>query len=306
MVKLFVIVVTYKGKLWYDDCFTSLRECTIPVQTIVVDNASNDGTVEYIRENYPEIILIENKVNLGFGQANNLAMRYALDHGCDYVFLLNQDAWVEPDTFEKMVAIHQRNQEYGILGCINVTKEKDHMLKGFVPMIADPYSGSMQLIDDMYFSRLKEVYEIKSILAAAWLLPRVILETVGGFDPIFFHYGEDDNYLQRALYHGFKVGVCPLCPIVHDAESARVKEAVEYRKDEYAIKRDWLLEWCDVNQVSKNDQALFLLKKFISQLLQFNSKKASYYWHKYRFYRKHRKAIKSSLANNKSVGCHYL
>ena len=90
--KVFVIIVTYKGKRWYDRCFGSLRQSTIPLQTIVVDNASNDGTVDYIRENYPEIYLIESKENLGFGKGNNLGLRYALDHGCDYVFLLNQDA----------------------------------------------------------------------------------------------------------------------------------------------------------------------------------------------------------------------
>ena len=90
--KLFVIIVTYKGKQWYDRCFTSLRESTLPVQTIVVDNASNDGSVEYIKEHYPEIHLIESEENLGFGKGNNLAIRYAYEHGCDYVFLLNQDA----------------------------------------------------------------------------------------------------------------------------------------------------------------------------------------------------------------------
>ena len=72
--KVFVIVVTYKGMQWYDRCFTSLRNSTIPIQTIVVDNASGDGTVEYIKENYPEIMLIESKENLGFGKGNNLAL----------------------------------------------------------------------------------------------------------------------------------------------------------------------------------------------------------------------------------------
>ena len=59
--KIFAIIVTYKGQQWYDRCFTSLRNSSIPVQTIVVDNASDDGTVEYIRENFPEIHLIESK-----------------------------------------------------------------------------------------------------------------------------------------------------------------------------------------------------------------------------------------------------
>jgi len=115
MSKLFVVIVTYKGQRWYERCFDSLRHSTLPVQTIVVDNASNDGTVEYIKEYFPEIHLIESKENLGFGRANNIAMRYALDNGCDYVFLLNQDAWVEPDTFEKLVDIAERHPDYGIV-----------------------------------------------------------------------------------------------------------------------------------------------------------------------------------------------
>ena len=90
--KIFVIIVTYKGHQWYERCFASLCNSEYPVQTIVIDNASNDGTVEYIRKYFPEIHLIESKENLGFGRANNIGMRYALDHGCDYVFLLNQDA----------------------------------------------------------------------------------------------------------------------------------------------------------------------------------------------------------------------
>lgn len=306
-VKLFVIIVTYKGKQWYDRCFTSLRQSTMPVQTIVVDNASNDGTVEYIRENFPEVILMENKENLGFGRANNVAMRYALDHGCDYVFLLNQDAWVEADTFEKMVDIHQRHEEYGILGCINIDKEKKHMLGGFVHGLFHPSNCPPSLIDDMYFSRLGEVYSIKSIPASAWLLSKKILEEVGGFDPVFFHYGEDDNYLQRALYHGFKVGVCPHCPIVHDAASGRVKEAVDFRKAEYAQPRNWLLEWCNPFGVSSiNGQSRQLFYKFLTQCLQFNFGKASYYWRKYRYFKDNKKAILKSLEVNVTKGCHYL
>ena len=234
-------------------------------------------------------------------------MRYALDQGCDYVFLLNQDAWVEPDTFEKMIGVHQRYQEYGILGCVNVTKEKDHMLEGFIPMISDPDNCSKALIDDMYFSRLEDVYDIKSILAAAWLMPRNTLETVGGFDPVFFHYGEDDNYQQRVWYHGLKVGVCPKCPIVHDTKTGRVQEAVEFRKKQYAQPREWVLEWCNVNnpEMMKN-QAPYLFWRFVKQCIQFDFGKASYYWKKYRCYRKNKWSIMESLSTNKTRGSHYI
>ena len=110
-VKVFVIVVSYKGHRWYERCFSSLRESTIPIKTIVIDNASNDGTVEYIKSHFPEILLIESNENLGFGKANNRGLRYALDNGCDYVFLLNQDAWIEPDTLERLLDIHSRHPE---------------------------------------------------------------------------------------------------------------------------------------------------------------------------------------------------
>jgi GT2 family glycosyltransferase len=106
--KIFVIIVTYKGHLWYERCFKSLRDSELPVQIIVIDNASNDGTVEYIRAHFPDIHLIESKENLGFGRANNLGMRYALDNGADYVFLLNQDAWIEPNTIGELVRIAEK------------------------------------------------------------------------------------------------------------------------------------------------------------------------------------------------------
>ena len=91
--KVFVIIVTYKGKQWYDRCFSSLRESTIPVRMVVVDNTPGENDAEYIKSHYPEIHLIKTNENLGFGRANNLGMRYALDNGCDYVLLLNQDSF---------------------------------------------------------------------------------------------------------------------------------------------------------------------------------------------------------------------
>ena len=245
---IFVIIVTYKGHLWYDRCFSSLRESEIPLQTVVIDNASNDGTVEYIRENYPEIHLIASETNLGFGQGNNKGMRYALDNGADYVFLLNQDAWIEPNTLKDLVEIHKMNPGYGILSVMNITKEKDNLLDGFINYLADYNNCDPQLLNDLYWNRLKDVYELKMVLAAAWLLPKNTLETIGGFDPIFYHYGEDDNYAQRVHFHGLKIGICPKLYIVHDAQTARTDKAVELRGRNVSAKRNLLLEYVDINR----------------------------------------------------------
>ena len=86
----YVIVVTYNGSKWIDKCFGSLVNSTIPLQIFAVDNGSSDGTPDIIRSKFPSVQVIENKENLGFGQANNIGIRQAYDAGADYVFLLNR------------------------------------------------------------------------------------------------------------------------------------------------------------------------------------------------------------------------
>lgn len=236
-----VIVVTYKGIQWYERCFSSLRRSSVPVDTIVIDNASNDGSVEYIRKHFPEVHLIESDKNLGFGGANNIGIRYALDHGCDYCFLLNQDAWIEPDTMGELIRISQAHPEYGILSPIHLNKEKTNVEKWLLQRIDDFRTTSSSLFDDLYFGRLKDVYRTKYVNAAAWFMPRKTLETIGGFDPIFFHYGEDDNYINRVLYHGLKIGICPKLQIVHDND--RPRPLYDSREHEVLM----LIEYTNVN-----------------------------------------------------------
>lgn len=301
--KLFIIVVTYKGKQWYDRCFASLRESTIPVQTIVVDNASNDGSVEYIREHFPEIHLIESKENSGFGRANNIGMRYALDQGCDYVFLLNQDAWVEADTFEKLIGIHLKHPAYGILSPIHLNAEKTGIEKGLVNSLDDLKITDRSLFEDSYFGRVKELYDTKYVNAAAWLLPRKTLEKIGGFDPIFSHYGEDDNYMHRVLYHGMKIGICPLCVAVHDTE----RRIVGSDKKIQTRSSSMLAEVTNINnQLSITGLCLFHVRKTILKLLVFKFPQARNHWKNMRFLCKNAKAIKRSRETNVIPGMNWL
>lgn len=220
--KVFVIVVTFKGKQWYDRCFTSLRESSIPVQTIVVDNASNDGTVEYIREHYPEIHLIESKENLGFGKGNNLALRYAFEHGCDFVFLMNQDTWLEDaDVISELIALSKKYPEYGIISPMHISPDKQS-LNMMIELGSTIYTE--RILSDLYCGTVKEIYQTNYVNAAAWLLPRKTLSVLGGFDPLIFHYGEDDDYLNRARYHGIKVGISLEQRIVHDHKTGVYKD----------------------------------------------------------------------------------
>ena len=90
---------------WIDKCLSSILSSSIHLTPIVVDNNSADNTAEYILSDYPNTILIKSHINLGFGQANNKGIQYALQNGATHVLLLNQDAWIAPDMIEKMLHI---------------------------------------------------------------------------------------------------------------------------------------------------------------------------------------------------------
>src|SRR5688572_6749628 len=94
MKSIYIVIVTYNGAKWVDKCFPSLRNADYPVSTIVVDNGSTDGTVAAIQTRYPEVEIIQPGQNLGFGKGNNVGMQKALGYGADFVFLLNQDAYL--------------------------------------------------------------------------------------------------------------------------------------------------------------------------------------------------------------------
>ena len=263
--KIVVIIVTYKGHLWYERCFTSLRQSDLPVQTVVIDNASNDGTIEYIGEYFPEIHLIESKDNLGFGRANNLGMRYAVDNGADYVFLLNQDAWVEPNTIGELVRVAKKYPEYGILSPLHLTKEKDKIEPNFISFISYYAGTSQSIINDLYFGQLKEVYTNKYANAAGWLLPRKTLEEIGGFCPLIYHYGEDDDYLNRLHYHNMKLGICPHARMVHDA---MVKSDFSISLNQKARLLD-VDEIIDINSpISIKKQVFILLKRGVKSVIR--------------------------------------
>lgn len=219
--KVFVIIVTYKGRRWYDKCFESLRKSTLPVEIVAVDNTPGDEDAEYIRTNHPYVHLIKTNDNLGFGRANNLGMRYAMDNGCDYVFLLNQDTWIETDTIGKLVAVANQHLEYGIISPMHINVDNNHL-----NFLLDDGNRNYELLSDLYFGCTKDSYPITYVNAAAWLLPRKTLETIGGFCPLIYHYGEDDDYMNRVRYHGLLMGLVPTARIVHDS-GVRVDKSQE-------------------------------------------------------------------------------
>ena len=301
---VYIIIVTYNAMQWLSKTLSS-----IPAEfsVVIVDNNSSDKTLDFIKNNYPQITVLPQSENLGFGKANNLGISYALNKGAEYVFLLNQDAYLHPRTIEKLLDAHKLNPQLGIISPLHLNGNGDNLDVGFLNAITN--SGLEHFNDNFKAQKLNSIYELPFVNAAAWLLPKQTLEIVGGFDPIFFHYGEDDNYCQRILFQGLKIGVVTDAIINHDRENRTPKKVEMYSAQYFKIKeKDYKTRWSNILNEDCNFTIKLweLQKRRIKAFLRFNFKAFLGVSKEIKLIKKHKSAILDSRAINMTKGRHYL
>lgn len=221
----FVVIVTYNGARWIRLALDSLRKSQMPCIPVVVDNASTDDTAEIIRNEFPEVKLLLQSHNSGFGRGNNIGISYAIRSNAEFIFLLNQDAYVTASTLASLTAFLQSHPDYGIVSPLHCSPDLSSLdpqtqrryLQGYAP----------QYLSDACVGSVKEYYDIYGINAAAWMVRSTVFKKTGGFDPLFFMYGEDDDLMARFNHFGLKFALLPTCRIVHlRAKSDRGKRSV--------------------------------------------------------------------------------
>ncbi len=221
MTEVFAVVVNYNGAPWLKRCIESLRCSDHPVNVVVVDNASQDDSVSIARS-IPGVEIIQQDANEGFGRGNNVGIAHALRRGADFVFLLNQDAEVEPDTISKLVSFMHGRDDVGIASPVHLNDSGTLLDRNFLIYYLAPQAP--EFVSEAYGGQLSASYRVSSVNAAAWLVSRRCFLEVGGFDPLFFMYGEDDDYCARASYHDFS------CHIV---SHARIRHARGFHQPSY-------------------------------------------------------------------------
>ena len=181
-----IVIVNWNGQTWLKKCLDSLRQQTYPNREIIfVDNASVDGSVKFVKENYPEVQIVQSEINRGFAGGNNLGIAQA--HG-EYVMLLNNDTWVEADFVEKMMDGLARN-DLDVIG----PQEADYES-------ARVYTHRIQ-IDS--FGHPINVSEHEAggndffLSGVCLLFKKKIYEETGGLDNDFFMYFEETDWFWR-------------------------------------------------------------------------------------------------------------
>lgn len=310
MNKGFVIIVTYNGMKWIEECLKSVLNSSVSTSIIVIDNNSSDDTVLFIKEKFTDVILLEQKHNLGFGKANNLGMSYALNQDADFVFLLNQDAFLEQNTIENLINSAQINPNFGILSPIQLEYSGKFLEYYFYKFMTEDNSRAF-FSDFVLKQDIKSVYDIDFIQAAAWFLPIDTVKKIGGFDPIFYHYGEDNNYCQRVKFHQMNIGVVPNSFIRHDSHKPKKVDHKLFSEkyfDNYL--RGVYFTYANINNAFGKNEINKELKKsyklLVRSFLRLNFTKVFGYVKQIRLFKNKIEDINNSRAMNKKIHINHL
>ncbi len=211
-----VVVVSYNTRDLLISCLDSVIESTGPadVEIVVVDNASNDGSHETVRQTYPQVMIIANRANLGFGAACNQAIRAST---APFILLLNSDATVTPQSFQALYDAMSANARCGAAGCriVNSAGLETTNTRNFLTPFnqALEQSGVLGRINWKYLRRTHHPTPDQNRLdcsvdwidGACLMIRRAALDEVGLFDEEFFMYSEDEDLCFRLRRHGWTI-----------------------------------------------------------------------------------------------------
>lgn len=215
-----VIVVNHNTCDLLRDCLRSVREeaAGLPVETIVVDNASSDGSAAMVRAEFPEVPLIESPSNLGFSKANNAGLRAS---SSPYTLLLNSDARLRPGALRAMTSFLEAHPDAGIVGPRLLNADGSLQLScGIPPTPWTEVCNKLLLHIPFPFFKMgdwahDQVREVGWVTGACLLARRAMLDRVGLLDEGMFMYYEDLDLCLRARRAGWKVCYLPDAQAVH-------------------------------------------------------------------------------------------
>jgi len=208
-----VVIVNFNGKHLLAECLDSLREQTLnDFETILVDNASSDGSVEFVRTGYPEVRIVETGSNLGYGGGNNAGIVVAKGK---YIFLLNNDTKVDPRCLYELFTCAEKNDNAGMCAC--------RIMNYYEPAVIDN-TGLLMYRDgiargrgrlETYSDQYDNETEVFFPSGCAGLYRKSMFDEIGGFDEDLFLYLDDVDIGLRGRWAGWKCLYVPGAVVYH-------------------------------------------------------------------------------------------
>jgi GT2 family glycosyltransferase len=213
---VYVVVLNWNRKDDTIECVASLMAMDYPsFRIVVVDNGSEDGSVEALKAKFPALEVIVNDKNLGYAVGNNVGICHALQQGASYVFLLNNDTVVRQNLVAELVKVGEADPQVGVLAPkIYFYGSRDRIWS----------AGPKRRIVSIALGKQNRIYdkqrEVKDATGCALLVKKEVFKEVGMFDPVYFMYQEDNDFSKRVREGGYKIIYVPSAEMWHKVSAS--------------------------------------------------------------------------------------
>jgi len=267
MPTLSIVIVSYNVKFFLRQSIQSIlnSNCSFDYEIIVVDNDSQDGSVNMLNTHFPEIKTIVNDKNVGFSKANNQAFKIS---EAQYILILNPDTIIQEDTLQKCFDHMEANAEVGALGVKMVDGAGQYLpesKRGFpTPLNAiwkmmglSKIFPKSKTFNKYYLGHLseKETNTIEVLTGAFFFTRKKVLDQIGGFDEDYFMYGEDIELSYQVINAGHRITYLPTTSIIHFKGESTSKSSIRYLKSFYGA--------MDIYSKKRNRSSGFLWKAIL-------------------------------------------
>lgn len=242
MPKVSITIVHHQGLKMLQDCLHSIYDETrdLDFEVIVVDNVSDDGAVQMIATEFPQVRLIRNTERHGFGHNQNTGIKQALGQ---YIFIYNDDTLVHGNALPTLCAVLDKNPDVGLVGPKLVNSDGSLQMSCYrfpspFRCICENLLLSAAFPDSTIFGDYRnwkhdKTREVDFVIGAAMLVRRSVVEQVGVFDELFFMYSEETDWQMRIKNAGWKIIFCPDAVITHlggqSSEDAKDRQFSEFQ-----------------------------------------------------------------------------